>query len=415
MRGTWVWLAAALGAPALAAAAPVLGGSDAPAGMWPDVASVRFFEGSGAGSGAGSGSGSGSGADLPECTGTLIAPTVVLTAGHCATLAEPPLPDNVLVGTNALDHPERGEVRHIGRVIEYPDSQATFDLGVLVLTAPSTFAPRALATGWAQLAVRNGAAIELVGFGAIDASGRTTVPALQEAASAITDFDCTTSSGCHATARPDGELGAGGRGIDTCPGDSGGPLYVTTSFGTFLAGVTSRGYDGAAQACGAGGIYVRPEKVIAWIEQVAGGRVTHGPEPTLDAALVGGGDGAEATVVAGDPLATAHVFAIAVAPAHGAAVIRPDGRLRVCSDGGGSGADAVTVTVTDAADATRAVDQVFGVAAATATAPGACDPTAFADGLGAGDGGGCCDAGAGAAGSAPLALAVLVLLRRRHA
>ena len=38
---------------------------------------------------------------------------------------------------------------------------------------------------------------------------------------------------------PDGELGAGGMGIDTCPGDSGGPLYLPTDFGTFLAGVTS--------------------------------------------------------------------------------------------------------------------------------------------------------------------------------
>ena len=405
MRGPVVWLAAALGTPAVAAAAPVIGGSDAPAGMWPEVASVRFPEGSGS--------------DQPECTGTLIAPTVVLTAGHCATLAEPPLPDTVLVGTNALDHPERGEVRHVGSAIEYPDSQATYDLGVLVLTAPSTFAPRALATGWARLAVRNGASIKLVGYGATDASGRRTVPALQEAASTITDFDCTTSSGCHATARPDGELGAGGMGIDTCPGDSGGPLYVTTSFGTFLAGVTSRAYDGAAQACGGGGIYVRPEKVIAWMEQVAGVRVTHGPEPTLDAALVVGADGAdgaegaEATVVAGDPLATEHVFAIAAPPAHGAAVVRADGRLRVCSDGGGAGVDAVTVTVTDAADATRAVDQVFAIAVA-APAGGDCDPTAFADGLGAGDGGGCCDAGAGAAGSIPLALGVLAILRRRR-
>ncbi len=49
---------------------PVIGGSNAPAGKWPDVVAILFPDGSG-------------GADTQECTGTLVAPTVALTAGHC--------------------------------------------------------------------------------------------------------------------------------------------------------------------------------------------------------------------------------------------------------------------------------------------------------------------------------------------
>ena len=69
-------------------------------------------------------------------------------------------------------------------------------------------------------------------------------------------------------------------GIDTCPGDSGGPMYLLTEYGTFLAGVTSRSYDNSQFACSEGGIYGRPDKIVDWIEQQTGVKVARGPEPT---------------------------------------------------------------------------------------------------------------------------------------
>jgi secreted trypsin-like serine protease len=53
------------------------------------------------------------------CTGTLIAPNVVLTAGHCSE----DIPNNVLVGTSSLQRPSEGEVIPVKQRIEYPSSQ----------------------------------------------------------------------------------------------------------------------------------------------------------------------------------------------------------------------------------------------------------------------------------------------------
>ena len=109
-------------------ATPVIGGADAVAGKWPDVAAVNFGGSQG-------------------CTGTLIAPTVVLTAGHCN---EADL-DNVLVGTTSLARPQDGEMINVMKRIEYPSSQSSEDLTVLVLAEPARVEPRRIASGWAQV------------------------------------------------------------------------------------------------------------------------------------------------------------------------------------------------------------------------------------------------------------------------
>jgi len=182
--------------------ASVIGGSNARAGTWPDVAAILFPVND---------------PELPECTGTLIAPTVVLTAGHCDEPRDT-LPDNVLLGTSSLARPSDGETIAIARGVQFPDAASSEDVAVLVLARASTRAPRKIATGWARLDLVNGAAISLVGFGAVNRDGDMFLDELQEARSTITDADCATSAGCNAAARPAGELGAGGMGIDTCPG-----------------------------------------------------------------------------------------------------------------------------------------------------------------------------------------------------
>lgn len=375
--------------------APVIGGSNAPAGQWPDVAAVLYKQTDGT--------------DQQMCTGTLVAPTVVLTAGHCDPALDPQIGnlDNVLLGTNSLAM--GGETVPVASVHQYPNSQSSEDVTVLVLARPAAETPRAIATGWARLDIKNAASVEFVGYGAIDMNGNTYIDALQEAQSTITDFDCSTSSGCNTAARPAGELGAGGMGIDTCPGDSGGPMYLLTPYGTWLAGVTSRGYDNSQYACSQGGIYERPDKIVAWIEQVAGVPVMHGPEPTADPIMAVHGGAGETVIAANDPKTKTHTFAIMTPPAHGTAAVRNDGRVRVCTDPTATGSDAVTVEV---ADGDRKVATTIPIAIADGTAPASCDVNAFSVGD---DSGGCCSSTGGGTGSIPLALGVLaVVIRSRR-
>jgi secreted trypsin-like serine protease len=372
----------------------VLGGTNAPAGKWPDIAAVRARS-------------------EQFCSGTLIAPTVVLTAGHC----NDPTLDNVLIGTSSLSRPSEGEVIKVVKRLEYEsapgknDSQRTADLTVLVLEKPSMFAPRAIADGWARFEIKTGAMVNLVGYGAIDMDGNVFKPELQEATTTITDADCTHSSGCNTPVKPGGELGAGGMGIDTCGGDSGGPLYLPTDFGTFLAGATSRGYDNNQFYCSEGGIYVRPDKFVDWMETVAEVPVTHGPRPTIDLITAVGGHAVEASIAHNDPRSDSHTYKLKTEPGYALAAVRDDGRVRVCAIEGAVGGDSFVVTVTDTNDPTRTVDVTVNVKIEDGT--GHCSPTMF--GVGLDDGGGCCDSGRSAGGALPLSLGVLgIVLRRRR-
>ncbi|HEU4730950.1 MAG TPA: trypsin-like serine protease [Kofleriaceae bacterium] len=376
------------------AEAPVIGGHDATAGKWPDVAAILF---------------PGSGGEAAKCTGVLIAPTVVMTAGHCYDPSGTLLPDNVLIGATSLDRPEDGETIAIQRGIVFPDAESTEDVAVLVLARASTRPPRRLATGWARPEIADGAPVALVGFGAVNASGDLYVRRLQEGTTTITDFDCSRSSGCNAGAQPDGELGAGGMGVDTCPGDSGGPLYLMTQGGPFLAGVTSRGYADAQLPCSEGGIYERPDKIVAWVEATAGTAVAHGPEPTADPITAVHGAGGDTTIRVNDPRSDSHRFEITTPPAHGTARVRSDGAVRVCTDPAATpGPDAVTVTITDTGHAGRALAITIAVQIEDGTAPPTCDIDAFDDD------GGCCDSGRSSGPAVPLTIVMLALVRRRR-
>jgi len=366
-----------------AQATPVIGGAAAPAGKWPDCAALLF-------------------GGYQECTGTLIAPTVVLTAGHCVNQGAP---DSVLVGATRLSRPNNeGEEINVKSFFEYPDSWTSVDAGILVLERPSTVAPRAIASGWARFDIQNAAQIQLVGFGTTDRDGTQSTDSLMEATSTITDYNCSHESGCNPAAMPDGELGAGGMGIDTCPGDSGGPLYLLTEYGAFVAGITSRGYDTAQYACSEGGIYGRPDKIIDWIEKTTGVSVTRGPTPTADALTIPAGDGAETKIEDNDPKSTKHTYAITEQSPYATAAVRDDGTVRVCA-GKALGTTEIGVTVTDANNPTRQVAMRIPVTIEEGDGTN-CDPNDFS--------GGCCDTRRSAGGSIPLAMAVLLVLRRKR-
>ena len=224
----------------------VLGGNQVAPGEWPDTAGV-FFSG-----------------EL-GCTGTLVAPQVVLTAGHCID----PSVDKVLL--NSVDAAQGGEEIAVVQKIAYPNWETSYDVGILILASPSTVAPRILARGCAiDQFYSQGAPVEIVGYGATDPQGEQYGTRLLRGSTTITDSACNSDSSCNAAVSPGGELIAGGNGVDSCFGDSGGPVYLKTSGTHYLIGVTSRGLDSSSTPCGGGGIYTRADAVAGWIEEQSG-------------------------------------------------------------------------------------------------------------------------------------------------
>jgi endonuclease G len=227
----------------------ITGGQPVEDGAWPSAASVR--------------------ADgWARCSGVLVAPTLVLTAGHCDSDEL----DTVFLGGNNLWETENGELIPIAQRTRYPDHWLNFDVTLLTLETPATTPPTPVVRDCALGDLLDGAAVEIVGFGKTDQWGTQSSHVLVSARTTIRDADCSQANvGCHEDVQPGGELIAGGDGVDTCEGDSGGPLYLWTSTGEpVLAGVTSRAVSPADPPCGNGGIYTRLDAIADWIELESG-------------------------------------------------------------------------------------------------------------------------------------------------
>lgn len=236
----------------------VVGGQQVEPGDWDDAVGIVFFS------------------SFVGCTGTLVGPRVVLTAGHC--VIDYPV-SHVVVGSKNWAT-NQGEILEVDEVFEYPNSQSSYDIAVLTLSEPSSYDPRTIALDCIlDKHLEDNAPVQIVGFGATDERGQdSNNTRLNEVASRVTDADCDRQTingvyaGCVSSISPGGEIAAGGNGKDACFGDSGGPLYLKTDEGDFLVGVTSRALLGVSPQfpCRDGGIWVRPDAVIDWIEDKVG-------------------------------------------------------------------------------------------------------------------------------------------------
>jgi secreted trypsin-like serine protease len=196
------------------------------------------------------------------CTGTLIAPNLVVTARHCKMVTQ------VFLKGNDVTEPSKGEIIGVVAQHVHPD----VDLRLLVLEkASKEVAPRQVARG-AQ--VESAKQATAVGFGTIDQHGEVGYGRKRSVDVPITTLDCKYPTdenryGCV----PGKELVAGHRGLqrDSCRGDSGGPLYIQNGEGEYLLlGATSRGSSDAFAVCGDGGIYVRVDLCLDWIREETG-------------------------------------------------------------------------------------------------------------------------------------------------
>lgn len=193
------------------------------------------------------------------CSGTLIAPNVVVTAKHCKNVTR------VFLKGNDVDKPQNGETIPVVKSYTHPD----LDLRVLILAHNSTVTPRQIAHG---VMIQKAKRATVAGFGTINLQGTIGYGRKRKVTVPIESLDCAAAcETCQYGCVKGFELVAGHRGLrkDSCRGDSGGPLYIQDDAGDyFLLGATSRGARDRTHPCGDGGVYVRVDLCREWIEEV---------------------------------------------------------------------------------------------------------------------------------------------------
>jgi trypsin len=255
-------------------ASAIVGGSAVPAGQRGYVAYISID-------------------DVFACTGTLVTPTHVVTAGHCSAVTgavtptpvisidQPPQAITVSLGSVK---PGAGERPGVKKVTVHPkyrfENGFNYDVAVLELAKASTQTPVPVVAAGDEALYAPGVTAQIAGFGTTREDGDAP-PVMQQAQLPIVSDDIAART-YPDSFDPVSQIGAGfpQGGVDSCQGDSGGPLIVTAGDGSLrLAGDTSYG-EGCARP-NRPGIYGRlgAPAMRSFLTSAAPGAVASAPAP----------------------------------------------------------------------------------------------------------------------------------------
>jgi len=282
----WAWLtlaitaAPALGMPGHArstdAHASIVGGSPASAGEFPWLAYIEAEEPT----------------ETFACSGTVVAPRIILTAGHCVQDPETgvvtPSAD-YLVATGALDLStlQPSNVSTVSQAVLYPGfdpSRIQGDAAILVLSKPTSAPSVAIAPpgGGSPPA---GTRLLVAGWGLTDPSSQEAPAALQWGSTVLQRSTyCGSRVGKYypffSPASQICAVSSPAHPVATCHGDSGGPALAGSAGSLVEVGITSLGADCDPSLPD---VFTRVDQISSWVERWIAAVEGSAPTPTVKA------------------------------------------------------------------------------------------------------------------------------------
>ncbi len=209
------------------------------------------------------------------CSGSLIAPTIVLTASHCL---DPELTSPVVAvsfgegnGAEAFSVPTvRCESHPDYEIIDGAPPQALNDVGFCELAEPvDDIPPIPVIYGCEVEALEVGAPLTIVGFGG--SSGSNNDPGNPPQGLGVKRLGPQVLQMLDDTVNDLWLLAPRGSQTGACFGDSGGPALIELADGTWrVVAVGSSTHPINPGVCGGGGIYDLVHPVMPWLEQETG-------------------------------------------------------------------------------------------------------------------------------------------------
>lgn len=201
------------------------------------------------------------------CGGTLITPTILITAAHCATLTNSTTPvavDQFMVvfcrDLNNCDSQKRSRgVLQSWIHPSYDPRNIRYDIALLRLSAPAPGDVMPISPLPSSLGLTNadiGSPITFIGYGLTNGSDPNSSSTVRRIFTGSIAGLCHSSSSCtintwQGTYAAPWTIWTIQNSGGTCQGDSGGPGLITRSGTRYVAGITSYGYS----ECAGPGVY----------------------------------------------------------------------------------------------------------------------------------------------------------------